>query len=189
MAEAKIRTIELPAAVKALEHHLGFDAARTKQIARRLQETGLLPAGSQGVSARFDPHDFGTLLLACAAGGTIAEAPDRVAALDRLVPEGRDPSDYPDEIKDRMPAAGLHLDALLQLAAEGDDALRNLRIEIVATWPEFALHWSGGSVERWREPGKDPTHWAASHRRSIMIDGRALYRAVQALFAEKANAA
>lgn len=186
MAEAEIRTIELPAAVQALEHHLGFPVARTKQIARRLQETGMLPAGSQGVSARLDCHDFGTLLLACATGGTIAEAPDRVAALDRLVPGGIDASDFPEQIRKRMAAAGLDLDAMLQMAAEGDDCLRQVRIEICSTWPEYAVHWlASGDVRRWLQPGSLPNHWAAGHRRSTMIDGKALFYAVRGLFADK----
>ncbi|WP_423414871.1 hypothetical protein RLW55_16945 [Hyphomicrobium sp. B1] len=187
MADAEIRTIDLPAAVAALEKHLGFRSERTRQLARRLQETGMLPAGSHGVSARLDVHDFGTLALACAAGGTIAECPERVATLDRLLPGGIDASDFPEGVRKRMVPAGVDLDAMLRMAAEGDDCLRQVRIEVVSSWPEYAVIWqASGEVRRWREPGSLPGHWAAGHRRSTMIDGKALFYAVQALFADEA---
>lgn len=189
MADKQSKTVELGAVVAVIERELGFPASRIRSLARRLSEAGMVPVGAPGVSPMLDFHDFGTLILALGADATIPDTPEAVSTLDRLVPEGRDPANYPEQIKASMSAAGVQLDTLIAMAAEGDDALRNLRFEIVASWPEFCVHWSGGSIQRWRELGKDPAHWAAGHRKSTTIDGKALFYAVQALFAEQADAA
>ncbi len=191
MIETLPKIVDLPAAVAALEKYLGFRSERTRQLVRRLREADMIPAGRQGFPSWLDLHDFGSILLACAAGGTIAECPERVATLDRLVPGGIDASDFPEGVRKRMAPAGVDLDVMLQMAAEGDDCLRHVRIEVCSSWPEYAVHWlASGDVRRWQEPGKDPLHWAAGHRRSTTIDGNALFYAVQALFGEqKADAA
>lgn len=187
----QIKSVELASVVAALEKELGFPSSRTRSVARRLSEAGTLPAGSPGTSPMLDTHDLGTLLLGLASDVTVAEVPEAVARIDRLVPEGCDNTNFPEEIKARVRGtAGHHLDTLLALAAEGGDALRHMRIEIVSSWPEFALHWSDGSVQRWREPGVDPTIWGAGHRRAVTIPGVALFNCITALFsAERADAA
>lgn len=191
MTETYPKIVDLAAAVAALEKDLGFRSERTRQLVRRLREADMIPAGRQGIPSGIDLRDFGSILLACAAGGTIAEAPERVSTLDKLVPGGIDAGDFPEAIRKRMAPACDDLDCMLQMAAEGDDALRHVRIEICSTWPEYAVHWlASGDVRRWREPGSLPDHWATGHRRSTTIDGRSLFYVVQSLFAEqKADAA
>jgi len=167
----------LTAALAALDRYGGFPSSRTRQVARRLQEVGALPLGAPGIPPNITDDQFVNLLLAVAVDLTIRETPAAVDALLATTPGGNSPA-APLCISARAALLALVETALL---APGD--LDDLKaIEVVANWPEVAIHW-GDRVERHISAGSLPGHWpTAGHRKSTTVAGRAFRDAVRAAF-------
>ncbi len=170
----------ITSATAAIARHLGFPEARVRQIARRLREAELMPAGAPGVPPEVDRHDLLTLLIALASDGTAAKAAEAVATYGALVPGGANLASAPASIPRTIRSV---LEVLAAEGADGEPATP-LNIEFVSTWPEIALHWEDGTVSRFREPGALSSHWAGDRiRKSITITGAAF----GALFKEVFN--
>jgi hypothetical protein len=169
-------------AVDAIVRHLGFDSARVKAVARSLTEDGSIPSGSPGKSPELNPEHIINIVLGCAVDVPLRAIADTVVAYRALVPGGANLDGAPASI-DRT--AGDALDIIADIAVHGDsDILCRDRIEIVASWPEVAIH-GNGAVTRFVAPGALATHWQASgHRKSTIINGAALVDALGELFGD-----
>lgn len=167
-------------AIAALERHLGFPPPRSRQVARRLQDAGIVPLGAPGVAPKLDVDDVVSLILALAADTTLREAADAVRTYRALVPNGADLTGAPASIPR---TAGDALDIFADIAVHGDsDVVRRDRIEVVANWPEIAIHSPNG-VARFVPHGALATAWQVNgHRRSTNINGAALVDCLRDLF-------
>ncbi|QPC90301.1 hypothetical protein [Mesorhizobium sp. INR15] len=173
-------------ALLVIGRRLGFPVSRGKTVARRLQETARLPSGAPGKAPEIDSSDFVTLLLALAAD---TELHLTVEALDRLaetVPHGVDTAVMPEGIRLPPVTARSYLETLAWKAASDDpdlqSAVSKLKIEVVSTWPEIAIHFPDGDITRFRQTGELAAHWGdARIRKSITISGAAFVDAVRDL--------
>ncbi|KQV83659.1 hypothetical protein ASC90_20460 [Rhizobium sp. Root1220] len=139
-----------------------------------------MPAGAPGVPPDVDHHDLLTLIIALASDATLAKAAEAVESYSALTPGGADVTGAPATVPRTAREA---LTAFAELAAEGD-ALSSMAIEVVATWPEIAIRWSDGTVQRFRETGALASHWADSRqRKSVTIPGTAFAAVFKELFA------
>lgn len=170
----------LNAAVAALERHCGFPSSRTLVVARCLREAGLLPSGAPGISPQLELDDFTTLVIALAADVALHKSAETVRLYRALTLGGTNLTGAPASVPKN---AGEQIDAIIHLAAEDAAEIRQMRLEVVSTWPELALHWHDGTVERYRELGALASHWGDNgHRRSTTISVAALADAIQETF-------
>lgn len=170
-------------AVEALVARLGFDPPRTQAVARALTEAGILPAGSPSRSPSLDVWHIVDLLLGVAADAPLRAVATTVQEYRGLVPGGADLSGAPTHLRR---TAGEYLDMLAEMAANGTaDAQRDvatIRIEVVTSWPEVAIH-DGGKVHRFQPLGTIANHWQdGRHRRGVTLNGAAFVAAVRDLF-------
>lgn len=169
-------------AVDAVSRWLGFDHARVCAVGRSLTDAGVLPSGGPGVSPELNPDHVVSLVLTTAADKPLRASADTGASYRALRPGGIPADVSPSAFED----AGRTLDIFADIAVHGDsDILRRDRIEVVATWPEIAIH-SGGTAKRFVPAGSEPNRWqAAGHRRSTTINGAALVDCLRELFVGK----
>ena len=164
-------------AIGAIKRHIGFQESRSRVVARRLREAGHLPAGAPGVAPEVDIANVLDLVVALASDARVHRVADALTTYSQLVPGGADLSTAPPSVPR---TAGQQLLAIVQLAADGDQDVRRLRLEFVATWPEVAIHWPDGSTQRFREVGALASHWGADgHRRSTTIPVGAIADTIQ----------
>lgn len=169
----------LTAALAALERHVGFPSTRSRQIARRLQEEHLLSFGAPGTAPPIDHLGFVTLLLAVAADGAVHAAPAAATTLLATTPGGVSLEGAPISIG----TARSQLLALVETALEFPSDPPGYKIEVVANWPEIAIHQFGKVVGRFQPVGTLPDYWQArGHRKSTTIDGSAFGDAVRSTF-------
>lgn len=169
-------------AIAALERRVGFPAARSRVVARALREAGKMPSGGPGVAPEIDLTNFIDLVIALAADVSHYKCASVLDAYRAMPPGGADVSGAPASVPK---SAGAELDAIVSLAADGATEVRGLRLEFVANWPEFAIHWHDGTVGRFRELGSLGSHWGApGHRRSTTISMAALADAISDTFGE-----
>lgn len=170
----------LQTAVAALEQRCGFPSSRALVVARSLREAGLLPSGAPGVSPQLQLDDFTTLVIALAADTALHESAAAVRKYRALTIGGADVSAAPPAVPRN---AGEQIDAIIHLAAEGSTEVRGIRLEFVSTWPELAMRWHDGTIERYRELGSLASHWGGpGHRRSTTISVAAIADAIQETF-------
>lgn len=170
--------------VGALERHVGFPSSRINQVARRLQEAGLVPHGAPGVAPVLDIDHVVDLVIAVAADTTLHAAAEAVRTYRALVPGGA----YLDEAPAMLRTdAGEALDIIAEIAVRGDsEILRQDLIEVVTNWPEVQISGPGTSI-RYRQQGALASHWGErGHRRSTTINCAALVDALRELFSEEA---
>ncbi|MHA6297854.1 hypothetical protein [Devosia sp. CAU 1758] len=169
----------ITAALAALERYTGFSQSRSRTVARRLQEAGILPLGSPGSTPLLDRAGFGALFVALAADTTLHAAADRVRQYFALTPGGVSLEGAPTLIG----TARSELLALIDTAIDAPDDLRHVQIELVSNFPELALHWADGTVQRYQPVGTVSNHWQTdTHRKSTTVTGRAFRDAVRATF-------
>lgn len=167
-------------AIGAIKRHVGFPESRSRVVARRLREAGHLPAGAPGLAPEVDVQNVLDLIVALASDARIHRVADALENYNALVPGGADLSTAPPAV---ATTAGKHLLAIARLAADGDQDVRRLRIEVVSTWLEVACHWPDGSVHRFRELGALASHWdSTGHRRSTTIPVAAMADTLNQLF-------
>jgi len=128
---------------------IGVSAERALRVAHRLRDAGMLPKGGPGQAPEFGRADAICLLVAVASGATLRTVADRAAALLATTPGGANVNGAPLSIPR---TAEIQLAVLAGMAAEGD-LLEGLTIEFVLGWPEVALIWADGKVQRFQEPG------------------------------------
>lgn len=170
----------LNSALVALERHVDFPQSRSRTTAQRLQEAQLLPLGSPGVAPQIDHRHFVRLFVALAADTTHREAPAAVRTYLAMTPGGM-------PITADTPASVVRceseLSALVASAVWTPEDLRHLMVEVTANWPEIAIHWAHGPVQRYQPVGSLAGHWGATtHRRAITVPGAAFRDAVRATF-------
>jgi hypothetical protein len=166
----------LNATLRALERHVGLPQSRSRTVARRLQEAHILPLGGPGIAPELTADAVVSLVIALASDTPLHGAVEAVQTYRDLTPVGAPLDALPDTIRY---TAGDFLDGLADEPANA----RNLKIEIVSTWPEIALHYSDGTIRRIVAPGADASAWQArGHRRSITINGAAFADAINELF-------
>lgn len=175
------------------EQYIGFPASRTKQIASRLQEAGIIPMGGPRRSPELTIDDFVSLLIASAFDTGLAGAVEAARRASTLTPGGAilGVELTVDGITaEHWPASVPHsarqvLDVIAEMALGDQQEQRDvaaMRLEFVGTWPEIAIH-DGDRIHRFREPGSNAGHWGErGHRRSVTINGSALVDAVRTLF-------
>lgn len=170
-------------AVEALVSRLCFDPPRCRAVARALTEAGRLPAGSPGHAPTLDAWHLVDLLLGVAADVPLRAVAATVTNYRGLAPGGADLSTAPQHLRR---TAGDHLDILAEMAANGTlEAQREvaaIKIEIVTSWPEIAIH-EAGKTYRFQPVGSLSGHWQdGKHRRAVTINGAALVEAIRDLF-------
>jgi hypothetical protein len=168
-------------AVGVLDSRLGLEPVRSRTIARRLQEGGLLPVGSPGLTPTIHREHFLAFVVARAIDPLLHQAADRAREYYALTPGGACLHGAPASI----PTARQRLARLIDMAlgdAEQQRHVAESQIEFVTSWPEITIT-GAGVVERFREVGSLADHWAAGkHRQSTTINGAALLAAVRDLF-------
>lgn len=169
----------ITAAVAALKRHAGFNSTRATNIARRLQDDGLLPKGTPSEPPQIDELQFAHLFLALASDTNIADAPNNVRRLLATTPGGVSLAGAPASIGTARSA----LLALVETAIDHPGDLDGFRIEVVSSWPEIALFQFGKCVGRYQPVGSLNDHWQApGHRKSTTVDGRAFRDAARSTF-------
>ncbi|WP_147293983.1 hypothetical protein [Ciceribacter selenitireducens] len=167
-------------AIDALSRHVGFQAARLRSLARRLQDADVLPSGAPGVAPEVQLRHVVDLLLAVASDATLRRAATAVEAYRATTPGGADLSQAPASVR---ATAGQQLEALARLAMDGDADARRMRVEIVSTWPEVVFLFEDGTAHRFQSVGTLSGHWQMlGHRRATTINGAALADAIIELF-------
>lgn len=176
-----------------IEQHMGFPASRTKQVARRLAEAGIIPVGGPRRSPELTIDDFVSLLIAASFDNGLAGVVEAARSASGLTPggailgvdltvDGVTAEHWPTGVPR---SARQVLDVIAEIALGDIHSQREvtaMRIEFVSTWPEIAIH-DGDRIHRFREPGSNAGHWGKrGHRRSVTINGGALVDAVRALF-------
>jgi hypothetical protein len=178
----------LKAALGAIERHCGFPTSRTANIARRLQEGGLLPFGRPGLAPDLDIGDFATLLIGIATDTGLRTTAETTRRYADLPPHGIDLTGAPNSIYPRT--AHEQLDLLIEHAVTGDqtsDLTTGTVVNVCLSWPEITFrHRDDGTVRRFQPIGTVPGHWQAiNHRRSVEISGLALHYAARAIFRDQ----
>ncbi|QYO75328.1 hypothetical protein [Devosia salina] len=167
----------ITAALAAFERHLGFPQSRSRTIARRLQEAGILPLGSSGSKPEINDDGFIALFLALAGDTTLHEAAPRVDRLFAMTPGGASLEGAPASI----PTARRSLLDLIETALVDEDL--PTAIEVVSNFDELAITWPGEIVERFQPTGAIAGHWqVTSHRRACIVTGSAFAKAIRATF-------
>ncbi|MCZ0734579.1 hypothetical protein [Phreatobacter sp. AB_2022a] len=170
-------------AVAVLDYRLGFDRARSRTIARRLQESGLLPSGAPGVGPIIGLDHFMNFAMARAIDPALHVVADAVRKYGAMTPGGASLVGASKHI----PTARQRLADLAAMALGSMDEqamLASSAIEFVTTWPEIVVSSQFG-VERFRSVGDLASHWdATTHRSATAIPSAALGAAVRDLFQE-----
>ncbi|CAN7705619.1 hypothetical protein [Mesorhizobium sp. LjNodule214] len=166
----------------ALVRRVGYDPGRTKEAARSLTESGLLPSGAPGLSPELTPQHVATLMLGAALDVPLRAVADTVRSYRALRLEGV-PQGAPAAISG---TAGDELDVMAEIAATGspEEISRWAKgtVSVVSTWPEVAFT-SVGRTHRFStgEPGR----WQAyGHRKSVEINNSAFIDVITDLFSK-----
>lgn len=167
-------------AVNVLAARIGFDKPRVRAVARALTDAGRLPPGAPAKSPMLDVGNVVDLFIGSAVDVPLRSVADTVAKIRELTPAGTPIEALPESLQY---TAGAYIDALADMAAEGSLDVRRVKIEVVSTWSEMAVHQPDGSVSRFVEPGALASNWQhAGHRRSTVINGAAFADAINELF-------
>lgn len=176
-----------------IEQHIGFPISRTKQVARRLAEAGIIPTGGPRRAPELDISHFASIVAAAAMEDGLADVVASHQRLSSLTPGGASLGvdlTVGGETDEQWPAsiprsAREVIDVIAEMALGDHVSQRDvaaMRIEFVSTWPEIAIH-DAARIRRFRERGSDAAHWGqCGHRRSTTINGSAIVDAVRALF-------
>jgi hypothetical protein len=173
----------LNAVLAALERHVGFPESRSRGIARRLQDAGMLPLGAPGLAPQLDVDDVTTLLIGVATDAGLRTTADTTRHYSDLVPGGAEVTGAPASL---TRTAHDHLAVLIDHAAHGDpagDLTSGTLIDFCTSWPEVTFTHRDGTAHRYQPVGSLPDHWQGGrHRRAVTINGAALSDAVQNIF-------
>ncbi|MBX5132531.1 hypothetical protein HJB80_07620 [Rhizobium lentis] len=128
---------------------IGVPAQRALRVAHRLRDAGMLPKGGPGRAPEFDRTDAIAVLVAVASGATLRTVAGRAAALLAATPGGANVNGAPLTVPR---TAEIQLAVMAKMAADGDQ-LEGVTIEIVHGWPEIALVWADGAIQRFQAAG------------------------------------
>lgn len=168
----------------SIERHIGFPRSRSSGVARRLQESKLLPSGSPGVAPELDQRDACLLLATLMSAPMLHEAVDHARAYTAMTPGGAVLSgDAPDSI----PRSALEfLEVQSEIVVGGDDQavddVRKCRFEFVHGWRELSVHTLERTVTRFVLPGALVSHQQAPHRIAGLVKGEAFVNLMKELF-------
>jgi hypothetical protein len=143
------RCMTVPELAEIVERHLGIKRSRAKSVARTLQAAGALSKGGPGLPPEFSRNDAVSLLAGVATGAKLDDVAEATRALLAATPGGADVRTAPLSIPR---TAGIQLAVLAGMSLDGD-SLEGLTIEIVQGWPEVALIWADGKVQRFQAAG------------------------------------
>ncbi|WP_141684053.1 hypothetical protein [Rhizobium sp. AC44/96] len=139
----------------------GVRLTRVNNVSRRLRESGMLPAGGPGRAPEFDRADAIVLAVATASGALLENVASATRAALATTPGGADVSGGPLTIPRN---AEIQLAVLASMSLDGDN-LEGLTIEVVHGWPELALIWADGNVQRFQTAGSLTNHQPSSQAR------------------------
>jgi len=168
----------------AIERHIGFPRSRSSGVARRLQESGLLPVGAPGVAPELDEDDACVLLATLMSAPKLHEAVDHARAYAAMTPGGAVLSaDAPDSIP-RSAREYLAARAWVVISGEPDAVadIRSHRFEFEHFWREFSAHTPEGTVTRFVLPGALASHQQAPYRIAGVVNGEAFVNLIKDLF-------
>jgi hypothetical protein len=171
-------------ALDAIERHIGFPRSRSSGVARRLQESKLLPAGAPGVAPELDQRDTCLLLATLMSAPMLHEAVEHANAYTAMTPGGAVLSD---DAPVSIPRSALaYLEVQSEMAVGGQpDAVADvcgLRLEFVHGWRELSAHSPEGTVTRFVLPGELASHQQAPHRIAGVVRGEAFVNLMKDLF-------
>lgn len=163
---------------------LGFDPRRSKVIATRLRDAGVIPAGGPAKSPELSDTDALRLIVAIAVNTKIRLADQDLATYSGLVPAGVVLSEDAPESIPRNAFDAIEL--LVEMARWGDSQARRSTIEFVRSWPEIVIN-QPNSLSRFRQPGANAAHWAHDgHRTATTIPVAVVADILDALFGKVA---
>ncbi|MGY0574053.1 hypothetical protein ACTGJ9_025735 [Bradyrhizobium sp. RDM12] len=159
---------------------LGFDPRRSKVVAIRLRDAGVIPAGGPAKSPELSDTDALRLILAIAVTSKIRLADHDLATYTGLVPAGTIiPADAPESVARTAFDA---IELLVEKARGGDSDARSSTIEFVRSWPE-AIVRSGFGVARFRTAGADAGHWERhGHRTATTVPANVIADVLDKVF-------
>ncbi|AJA63258.1 MULTISPECIES: hypothetical protein [Bradyrhizobium] len=163
----------------AIERQIGFPRSRSNGIARRLQESNLLPVGAPGVAPELNEDNVLDLVVALASDTELHNAVGAVRAYHAMTPGGAILDGAPQSI----PNAPIAVALLVEDARAGVPAARKSRIEVSCNARAVAIHKPNGEVSRFVEAGADPVHWPSrGHHKSIALNVAAIADALDDIF-------
>lgn len=139
----------IPELAEIVERHLGIKRSRATSVARALQAAGALSKGGPGQAPEFSRDDAVALLAGVATGAKLEVVASATRALLAATPGGADVRSAPLCIPRN---AEIQLAVLASMSLAGD-SLEGLTIEVVHGWPEVALIWADGKVQRFQAAG------------------------------------
>jgi hypothetical protein len=155
------RRMTIPKIAELVERHIGVKRSRAESAARALQTAGMLSKGGPGRAPEFDRNDAIALLVAVSTGAKLENVADATRAALATAPGGADVSGGPLTIPR---TAEIQLAVLASMSLDGDN-LEGLTIEVVHGWPELALIWADGKVQRFQAAGSLANHQPSSQAR------------------------
>jgi hypothetical protein len=166
----------------SIQAHIGFPRSRSSGVARRLQESAMLPSGAPGVAPELDQKDVCLLLATLMSAPKLHEAVDHARAYTEMTPAGAVLSaDAPNSV----PRSALeYLEVQSEIAIGGDavDDVRGHRFEFVHGWRELSAHTPEGTVSRFVLPGALASHQQAPHRIAGVVKGDAFVDLMKDIF-------
>ena len=163
----------------AIERQIGFPRSRSNGIARRLQESNLLPVGAPGVAPELNEDNVLDLVVALASDTELHNAVGAVRAYHAMTPGGADLSGAPDT----LPNAPIAIAVLVESARVGVAEARKSQIAVSCNWRAVAIHKPDGSVSRFSQPGAHCAHWQSNgHHKSITLTVAAIADALDDIF-------
>ncbi|MCS3895575.1 hypothetical protein M2171_004708 [Bradyrhizobium japonicum USDA 38] len=162
-----------------IERHLEFPRSRSSGIARRLQESNLLPVGAPGVAPELNEDNVLDLIVTLAADTELHTAVAALRAYQTATPGGINLDGAPQSI----PNAPIAVAILVEDARACNEQARASRIEVSCNWRAVAIHKPDGSVSRFSQPGAHCAHWQSNgHHKSITLNVAAIADALDDLF-------
>ena len=139
----------IPELAEIVERHIGIKRSRAISVARALQAAGALSKGGPGQAPEFSRDDAVALLTGVATGAPLNTVAEATRAVLATTPGGADVRSAPLSIPR---TAEIQLAVLASMSLAGD-SLEGLTIEVVHGWPEIALIWADGRVQRFQAAG------------------------------------
>ncbi|UGX97597.1 hypothetical protein G6321_00021655 [Bradyrhizobium barranii subsp. barranii] len=166
-------------ALDAIERHLEFPRSRSSGIARRLQESNLLPVGAPGVAPELNEDNVLDLIVTLAADTELHTAVAALRAYQTATPGGVNLHGAPQSI----PNAPIAVAILVEDARAGVPEARKSRIEVSCGANAVAIHKPDGEASRFVEAGADPAHWPKrAHHKSTTLNVAAIADALDDIF-------
>ncbi|MCK1619577.1 hypothetical protein IVA96_23970 [Bradyrhizobium sp. 159] len=165
---------------------LGFDPRRSKVVATRLRDAGVIPAGGPARSPDLDETDTLRLIVAIAVTSKLRLADHDLDVYAGLVPFGLV---FREGTPDSIPRTAFDaIDLLVETARAGDTDARLSTIEFVRSWPEIVVNrYPNIWIRHFVVAGSNAGHWQRSgHRTATTVPVRVIADILDQVFGKVA---